>query len=112
MTKVHGGTSMKEIISGIYAIVNTVNGHRYIGSAVDVQRRWDKHKAELRRGNHHSRHLQNAWNKYGECSFSFLLLRKVEDQSKLLLNEQEFINSRRPEYVFPNVCWWICLAIC
>lgn len=84
--------------SGIYAITNKINGHRYIGSAVNVQKRWNNHRSSLRSGKHHSIHLQNAWNKYGESAFVFDILQKVLDKNDLVGAEQEFIDSLRPEY--------------
>ena len=63
--------SIESKISGIYKIVNTVNGKKYVGSAVDIKRRWQAHKLRLRKNNHHSPKLQNAWNKHGESSFTF-----------------------------------------
>ena len=51
--------------SGIYEILNTANGKRYIGSAVHFARRWYLHCWKLNRGEHHSAKLQNAWNKHG-----------------------------------------------
>lgn len=61
-------------ISGIYAIVNTINNKQYIGSAINIKSRWVDHKKRLRKGNHHCKHLQFAWNKYGESAFSFIVL--------------------------------------
>ena len=60
--------------SGVYEIVNKINGHRYVGSAVNIQNRWREHKSKLIRGRHHSRHLQNAWDKYGAGAFDFNVL--------------------------------------
>lgn len=57
--------------SGIYAIENKINGRLYIGSAVDFVKRFYKHRTELKRGKHHSVHLQRAWLKYGRDAFSF-----------------------------------------
>lgn len=56
---------MNDIISGIYEIRNTINGHCYIGSAVNIQKRWNNHKHELLNHKHHSIHLQNDWDRYG-----------------------------------------------
>jgi hypothetical protein len=53
--------------SGIYQIRNKANGHRYVGSSNNIQERWHKHISDLNRNKHHSRHLQNAWNKYGSA---------------------------------------------
>lgn len=79
--------------SGIYSIVNSVNGSAYIGSTTNfVQRRCDHFKL-LRRGKHLARHLQAAFNKYGEAAFSFVvLLECASDQ--LLIEEQIAIDAR------------------
>jgi hypothetical protein len=63
---------------GIYSITNTVNGHRYVGASVDMCKRWGHHKMRLRRGQHHSGHLQHAWNKHGDAAFVFEGLEKVD----------------------------------
>lgn len=64
---------MKPILeySGVYAIRNTVNNKRYVGSAAYFANRWRVHKKHLRDGKHHSKYLQHAWNKYGEDAFVF-----------------------------------------
>ena len=54
------------IQSGIYQILNTVNGKFYIGSAVDFTLRWAQHKWEFKNNRHSNTHLQRAYNKYGE----------------------------------------------
>jgi group I intron endonuclease len=78
--------------AGIYAITNTANRKRYIGSAVDVQGRWRSHRGALLAGRHFNRHLQSAWNKYGESSFDFSVLEIVEDLEQLILREQAHID--------------------
>jgi group I intron endonuclease len=77
--------------SGIYAITNKLNGKPYIGSAVDMHRRFGEHKKMLRKGWHHSVKLQHAWNKYGEDSFVFAPL-IVCDPRDLIFFEQRFID--------------------
>ena len=91
----------KSIVSGIYAITNKCNGKMYFGSAVDVAARWSGHKNRLRRGCHHSQHLQNAWNKYGSESFDFSVLEVVDSRCDLISAEQRHIDSFNPTY---NVC--------
>lgn len=60
---------------GIYGIQNKINGHIYIGKTmVSFGDRWDCHKGQLRGGYHDNRHLQNAWNKYGEDNFPFIII--------------------------------------
>lgn len=63
--------------SGIYKIVCVPTGKVYVGSAVDLQVRKRSHWATLRRSSHKNRHLQNAWNKYGESAFEFQVIEQV-----------------------------------
>jgi group I intron endonuclease len=86
--------------SGIYAILNTVTGKRYIGSAKCFRTRWNAHRAALNKGLHHSKHLQSAWNKHGAEAFVFTILEFCEHQ-KLIAREQSHIDALRPAY---NVC--------
>lgn len=79
--------------SGIYAIVNKVNGKRYVGSAVNLRARFRKHIWELGRGSHHSVKMQHAWEKYGRDSFDFIVLEVVQSQIDLLPREQFWIDS-------------------
>jgi group I intron endonuclease len=87
-------------LSGIYEIVNLVNGKRYIGSAVVFKARWYTHRRELRAGTHHARKLQGAWNKSGESEFVFRILEIVDDRDDLLAWEQAYfeIEGEKPEY--------------
>lgn len=87
--------------SGIYQIFNKVNGKRYIGSAVDLDKRWKVHKTELNRKRHHSRHLQSAWNIYGESAFVFQVIEYVENANQLIYKEQgwlKYTESYKEEY--------------
>lgn len=69
-----------------------INGKLYVGSATDIPSRWRTHKSSLNMGKHHNRHLQRAWNKYGEQYFMFVILECVEDVNQLLCREQWWIN--------------------
>lgn len=67
---------MKDTISCIYGIKNLINGKYYIGQTYDKNYRWAHHKSDLRHNHHHSKHLQYAWNKYGENNFLFFIIEK------------------------------------
>lgn len=60
---------------GVYKITNQSNGKVYVGQSVDVEDRIYKHKMALRGNYHKNDHLQKAWNKYGEDSFLFKLIK-------------------------------------
>lgn len=83
--------------TGIYVIINRVNGKIYVGSAVSFRRRWKQHRRQLDRGTHHSAKLQNAWNKHGGDAFSFTVERWC-DKHELLRFEQDVIDLLKPEY--------------
>ncbi len=83
-------------ICGIYAIVNCVNGKVYVGSAVDIKRRWIRHVHRLRVGTHTNPILQATWNKHGEFSFDFIVLEEVFDHIWLMLREQLWLNDVQP----------------
>lgn len=86
--------------SGIYRITNTINGKIYIGSSVNITERWYRHKRLLRKDAHHNKHLQNAWNKYGESEFTFTIIENCEVDN-LTVREQYFLNTLKPQY---NIC--------
>lgn len=89
--------------SGIYKIVNTVNGNFYIGSSSNIRKRKEKHFRYLRNDEHENKHLQNAFNKYGESVFIFEVIKYVE-QSHLLEQEQLFLNEHFGKPYFYNIC--------
>lgn len=79
------------MFTGIYQILNKVNGKFYIGSALDIKQRWRQHKHYLRLGNHQNIYLQRAWNKYWETSFEFLIL-EICSKEELITKEQAWLN--------------------
>ena len=65
---------MREKICGIYCIENILNKNKYIGLSKDVYTRWTKHKRMLRTKKHVNKHLQSAWDSYGEDNFIFYII--------------------------------------
>jgi group I intron endonuclease len=78
--------------SGIYCIRNIHNHKLYVGSSVNLHKRWLDHRKLLRKGSHHSRKLQNAWEKWGEDSFVFDILEYVVDVAELTDVEQMYMD--------------------
>ena len=90
-------------ISGIYSIVNELNGHRYIGSTNNFKRRLMHHRSDLRTQSHHSIILQRAYDKYGEHRFFIEILEICEPiQDTLFLLEQKYLDLK-PEYNINDV---------
>lgn len=79
-------------ISGIYKIINKVNGKYYVGSSCDIKDREYKHFQMLKNKSHHNIHLQRSYNKHGIKAFKLKIIRLVEDSSQLLKIEQEYLN--------------------
>ena len=68
---------------GVYCIRCKVNNKAYIGSSVDIKKRWNDHKGALRRGKHPNKQLQEDYNKYGADSFLYTILINCKPQMLL-----------------------------
>lgn len=78
--------------SGIYKITNKANGKVYIGSAYNLRNRIYTHKSRLRRGVHKNKHLQSAFEFYGEQKFIFEIIEIVENKKMILEREQFYLD--------------------
>lgn len=62
--------------SGVYAIVHKDSGMAYVGSSVNIELRWSKHRSDLRRGYGPARLLVEAW-KADAQRLDFVILEEV-----------------------------------
>lgn len=61
--------------TGVYEIRNKVNGKVYYGSAaLNFKNRKKDHWNALKANRHDNKHLQDAWNKYGQDAFEFKIV--------------------------------------
>lgn len=81
--------------TGIYAILNETTGKIYIGSAINLKRRKDRHFSDLVGGCHHNQYLQRAFSKYDSSVFSFHVIEIVEDLELLIPREQFYMDETR-----------------
>jgi hypothetical protein len=92
---------------GIYAIVNRMNDHRYVGQALDIRERIATHVRDLDAGKEKTNAdmlLQKAWQEFGRDCFVIRILEIVVDNKaethyhvrpdNLSLAEHFFINER------------------
>lgn len=89
---------------GVYQILNTTNGKRYIGSTTRTfAMRKGQHFYELRRNNHKNSKMQNAYNKYGENAFKFSIIEIIDNLNDIVFREDHYIKTLKPEYnIRPN----------
>ena len=76
--------------NGVYRIRNLINNQCYIGSVAwrgGFSQRWYRHQRELKKQEHHSLKLQNAWNKYGSDAFVFEILLYCEPKDCLIYEQ-------------------------
>lgn len=78
--------------SGVYKILNLVNGDYYIGSSKNVEKRIICHFSKLRKNKHHSKKLQNSFNKYGHVNFSHQIIELCEAEI-LQQREQHYLDA-------------------
>lgn len=92
---------IKEINAGIYVIEIEGCEKFYIGSSKNLKKRNYEHLYLLKRNKHFNRHLQFAFNKYGENSFKFSILAICENNKDfLILLEQKIIDSYNFDELF------------
>lgn len=85
-------------IAGIYIIKNLINNKFYIGSSINIKRRFIDHKRDLKSNKHASIKLQRAYHKYGETNFSFIVLEQlclsklydIKSLKETIINKEQF----------------------
>ena len=81
----------KEIICGVYKIVNTATGQCYVGQSQNVKKRIKEHLRLLKYNKHPNKHLQNSFNKYGEDCFYGAIEVECTDLKELDMLEETFL---------------------
>ncbi|MBT6047738.1 MAG: GIY-YIG nuclease family protein [Candidatus Scalindua sp.] len=89
-------------LSGIYEIICKPTQKRYVGSAVNLERRKKQHFTNLQKSNHPNTYLQNSYTKYGKDNFEFKILCYYEP-TELIFQEQRFLDYYKKDSLF-NIC--------
>lgn len=90
-------------VSGIYKIVNKVDGKYYVGSSDHIKRRWYSHRTELRKNRHGNQYLQRAWNKYGEINFEFIIVERASPDKCLIIEQRYLDNCKNDRSISYNI---------
>ena len=86
---------------GIYKIQSKLDNRYYIGSSINIHKRWKEHKYELNNNRHSNSKLQNFVNKYSLDSLEFNIIEECS-KKELLSKEQNYLD-KLDENSF-NIC--------
>ncbi|MCA2594046.1 MAG: GIY-YIG nuclease family protein [Microcystis sp. M38BS1] len=90
---------MRKKVTAIYKITSKITGKIYIGSSINVGRRWSHHLWALRTKKHGNKHLQQHSEKYGLEDLQFSILEVIEDSKNGCTDEYiEFLLKREKYY--------------
>lgn len=86
--------------SGIYIIVNNKTYDFYIGESQNMNFRRKTHLGDLLDNSHHSKLMQEHFNKYGKDVFDFFILesKRMENESVRKYAEELWIKNYQPTY--------------
>ena len=86
----------------IYKITNQKNGMVYIGSSIEVERRWRQHKeASINEKDHHYNYpLMIAFREFGIANFTFEVIDTLPDYQAMIKAEHDWIV--KENCVIPN----------
>lgn len=86
-------------MTGVYKITNLMNGFCYVGSSVDIPKRWKQHMSRYKNEKlkYYELPLYVAFREFGIENFKFEVLELCEEKH-LAEKEQKFYEKFNPEY--------------
>lgn len=81
----------------IYKIFNNLDEKIYIGSTINLNKRWLEHKRDLLNKTHPNTHLQRFVNKNGIDSILFDIIEEV-DNGEILNREQFYLDTIKDKF--------------
>ena len=77
----------------VYKITNLLNSMVYIGSSIEVERRWRQHKqASINENDHHYNYpLMKAFREFGINNFKFEIVETCIDYKEMIKAEHNWI---------------------
>lgn len=96
---------------GIYKIINIKSNKIYLGSSIDIEKRFKRHKNDLLKNKHTNIHLQREYNKYGLNKFKFVVI-QICNEVELREVEQSYLDEIFEIENFNNMYYNIGLKSC
>ena len=81
-----------KIPMGVFQIKNVRNNKVLIDYSIDMKSKWNRHKMELKFGNHRNKNFQKDWNEYGEDNFVFDVLSELKKSEEENTNYNKELN--------------------
>jgi len=78
--------------SGIYCIINIINGKMYVGKSINIYRRICSHISDLNKNNekYENNYIRHSWKKYGKNSFKYFILEYLHPTEHILKDRELF----------------------
>lgn len=83
-----------------YKIINNVDGKFYVGSSVDINKRWKRHLSELRNNLHHNINLQQAYNTCNRDAFEL----EIVYEGILYQQKEQDLLDNTDQGILYNIC--------
>jgi len=80
---------------GVFRIVNLPDDKSLVGSSLNLEGVWNKHKFMLDTGLHDNKEMQADWNAHGEAGFRFEVLEEIKPEEDFVENVSELKKYRK-----------------
>lgn len=80
---------------GAYRIINLRDDKSFVGTSMNLEGVWNKHKFMLDTGLHDNKELQADWKAYGEEGFRFEVLEQIKPEEDFVENVMELAKYRK-----------------
>lgn len=80
---------------GVYRIINTRNDKSLIGSSLNLEGVWNKHKFMLDIDKHDNKQLLEDWRQYGEDAFRFEILEQIKPEEDFVADVTELAKYKK-----------------
>jgi hypothetical protein len=82
---------------GIYKITSKHTKEYYIGSSIDIEKRFKRHLSQLKYKNHSNLNLQKIYNIYGKDSLDLVILELIQNAENIKEVEQKYLDNLKPQ---------------